>query len=300
MIRIPVVNRNVWERTKERLLASSLAYTKRMDLLHTKGIHKILGKCTYDTQDNPILWKSPLQYKRLYPISHHICSHCYNEDLRVDNRQGIRVCSSCGFICEENVSANEHSSFSQSFHVMKQGSRQKQKVPRRHAESMYKRCNHFKDVLLRIQGKEDLKISREELMAVENEVLIRHLEHDDLTTEIMKIILRSIGLQKYYNHCNYLIKHITGEALVTFTPYQSLELFKMFVKIQEPFAKHAPHRANMISYLYLVKKFCEVLGWHDVASLIPLLKSRTKVLQQDMIWKKICKTCDFPFIKSLL
>ena len=55
----------------------------------------------------------------------------------------------------------------------------------------------------------------------------------------------------------------------------------------------------MLSYLFIIRKLVEILGWDDLVNYFPLLKSRTKVYAQDRIWKLICEDCRFPFYKSI-
>jgi len=70
--------------------------------------------------------------------------------------------------------------------------------------------------------------------------------------------------------------------------------------IQVPFVKHCPEkRKNFLSYSYVLHKFVQLLGMHELTACFPLLKSRQKLYQQDTIWKKICKELEWPFIKSV-
>jgi len=55
----------------------------------------------------------------------------------------------------------------------------------------------------------------------------------------------------------------------------------------------------MLNYSYILRKFCEILGWHDLTPFFCLLKSRSKVYAQDLLWKKICNDTGFPFHKSI-
>ena len=83
---------------------------------------------------------------------------------------------------------------------------------------------------------------------------------------------------------------------------QELEdkLCQMFKDIQGPFLKHCPkERKNFLSYSYVLYKFCEILGYTEYLKYFPLLKSRSKVANQDFIWRCICKDLDYPIIPSL-
>jgi len=43
-----------------------------------------------------------------------------------------------------------------------------------------------------------------------------------------------------------------------------------------------------LSYSYVLYKFCELLSEDKYLKYFPLLKSKEKLYQQDVIWKKIC------------
>lgn len=301
MLRIPIVNKTVWNITLDRLHEAPLAYTKRMDLMHEKTISRIYGYCVFHAlPTSQVQWKSPLQFKRLIPINHEICRMCYNQDLRINVSEGTLICSHCGFIADDHINSSESCSYTQSFAIMSSHSRNKQQIPRKHSESIYKRCNHFRETLLRLQGKEKLKISETDINRIRDEIKKRNLKEDELTADLLKKILRHLSLQRYYNHVYYIIMTITGYPLVNLEPHHYQHLVSMFIKIQRPFAIHAPTRANMISYIYIVKKLCEILGWVEISECLPHLKSRSKLLQQDEIWRKICLSVGYPFYSSLL
>ena len=44
---------------------------------------------------------------------------------------------------------------------------------------------------------------------------------------------------------------------------------------------------------------CELLGKDEFLHRFPLLKSREKLHQQDVIWKGICKELDWKFYKTI-
>lgn len=55
----------------------------------------------------------------------------------------------------------------------------------------------------------------------------------------------------------------------------------------------------MLNYNYILRKLTQILGWYDLMDYFPLLKSRSKVHAQDLLWQKICKEANFPFHKSI-
>ena len=74
----------------------------------------------------------------------------------------------------------------------------------------------------------------------------------------------------------------------------------MFKEIQTPFMKHCPeNRKNFLSYSYVLHKFCQLLELDELIVYFPLLKSREKLQQQDVIWEQICDTLQWEYIPSI-
>ena len=74
----------------------------------------------------------------------------------------------------------------------------------------------------------------------------------------------------------------------------------MFKDIQAPFKKHCPpERKNFLSYSYVLYKFCELLGEDEYLQYFPLLKSKEKLYNQDVLFKKICEELRWEFIPTI-
>ena len=78
------------------------------------------------------------------------------------------------------------------------------------------------------------------------------------------------------------------------------ELRRMFKEIQVPFHKYCPpNRKNFLSYSYVLHKFVQLKELDNFLPCFVLLKSREKLHQQDLIWKKICEHLKWEFIPSV-
>ena len=74
----------------------------------------------------------------------------------------------------------------------------------------------------------------------------------------------------------------------------------MFKETQEPFAQICPkNRTNFLSYAYVIRKFLEILEQYEFIEYFPLLKSKEKLYQQDLIWKDICTKLKWKYISSI-
>ena len=122
----------------------------------------------------------------------------------------------------------------------------------------------------------------------------------DITPSKVRDYLKKLGLNKYYEHTAHIIDRLNGKRPPIIPPDIEDKLRKMFLEIQEPFMKVCPpERKNFLSYSYVLHKFVELLGYDEYKILFPLLKSRQKLYQQDLIWKEICKINKWMFIKSI-
>lgn len=83
---------------------------------------------------------------------------------------------------------------------------------------------------------------------------------------------------------------------------QELEetLRMMFKDIQKPFDDNCPtERKNFLSYSYVLYKMCELLGEDEYLQYFPLLKSKEKLYQQDVIWRLITQQLRWEFIPTV-
>ena len=127
---------------------------------------------------------------------------------------------------------------------------------------------------------------------------IKNIETMQLTT--IKSILKKLNLNEYYEHIPYIKSKITGKPAPTINRETEEKLKKMFDKIQEPFERHCPKdRINFLSYSYVLHKYCQLLELDEFIKCFPLLKSRSKLRTQDIIWKKICEDCNWQFYPSV-
>jgi hypothetical protein len=121
-----------------------------------------------------------------------------------------------------------------------------------------------------------------------------------LTCNKIKEILKTLRYNKYYEHVAHIINKINGLPTPHFDPELEDKLRAMFKQIQPLFLKYAPsNRKNFLSYSYVLHKQIQLLGRDEYLPYFSLLKSREKLHQQDMIWKKICEELNWQFLRSL-
>lgn len=214
-----------------------------------------------------------------------VCDVCGYEKFVVQS-QAVLVCKECGDLSNILIDSEKPSY---------------KDPPKEASYFAYKRINHFNEWLAQFQAKESTDIPD----SVYDNILIeikkeRITNMASLDQKKLKAILKKLGLNKYYEHIPHIINRLNGIPAPVMSRETEEVLRSMFKEIQNPFIKHCPKdRKNFLSYSYVLHKFCQLLGLDEFLSCFPLLKSREKLHQQDLIWVKICKDLRWEFIKSL-
>tara|TARA_B100001094_G_scaffold172061_1_gene166394 strand:- start:7038 stop:8096 length:1059 start_codon:yes stop_codon:yes gene_type:complete len=217
-----------------------------------------------------------------------ICKYC-NNLMIYDSTEAIIICDKCG-ITETHLDISTNSlSYDQEINSEV------------NICFAYQRLNHFNEWLSQFQAKETTEIPQEILNQLLKEFKkIRITESSKITQEKVKIFLKKLRLNKFYEHSAIITNLLNGTKPKTMDVHLEEMLRNMFRIIQEPFEKHKPpERSNFLSYGYCLYKFCELLEKDEFLSSFPLLKSREKLYQQDLIWKRICQELNWEFIPTV-
>ena len=179
--------------------------------------------------------------------------------------------------------------------------REEQETSEKIINYSYKRENHFNEWLSQFQAQEMTNIPEEVIEQLRSELKkmkIKNLE--DITHAKIRGLLKKLRLNKYYEHVPYITNILNGIKPPNMPQELEETLRIMFKDIQRPFDDNCPsERKNFLSYSYVLYKFCELLGEDDFLQYFPLLKSKEKLYQQDVIWKKICHDLRWEFIPTV-
>ena len=161
---------------------------------------------------------------------------------------------------------------------------------------IYKRLDHFKEVLSQFQGKEGKDIPRTVI-----ERLRESIKNESVPPTILEVKqnLRKLKLNKYVENVLYIHHVLSGTPL----PYikreiedKMLRLFKQMervfglVRSRVPFA-----RTSFLNYYYVLFKLLDYLQQPELLHRVPLLKTHVRVKQHDALWRHICEELDWPF-----
>jgi hypothetical protein len=214
-----------------------------------------------------------------------ICEVC-NAEMLLNQNMGTLICPNCGF---------------QDFILIDSDKPSYKDPPKEMTSFCYKRINHLNEFLAQFQAKETTDIDED----IYNEILVeinkeRINNMADLTPEKLRIILRKIKRNDYYEHIPYIINQLNGLPPPVISPEVEEIIRNMFKEVQIPFDLYCPtKRKNFLSYNFVMYKFFELLELDEYLKSFQLLKSRTKLYQQDIIWKNICTYLSWEFIPSL-
>ena len=213
-----------------------------------------------------------------------ICQVCKKGELIPLEDEGIMVCN----ICSRSIPyliENEKPSYKE--------------PPKEVCFYAYKRINHFKEILAQFQGKETTQIPLDVIENIKLQIKKERIELSQITNIKTKEILKKLGYNKYYEHIPF-IKDKLGIKPPIMSPELEETLCNLFVELQSPYSKFCPDdRVNFLNYYYTAYKLCELLGEDKYLEHFPMLKDPEKRMEQDIIWKKICKELDWEFIPTI-
>ena len=217
-----------------------------------------------------------------------VCKTCPDSNIIHFRDTSDLVCEGCGVIVAALIS--DELTY-----------REEQETSEKIVNYSYKRENHFNEWLSQFQAQEMTDIPTEVIDQLRSELKkmkIKNLE--DITHAKIRGLLKKLRLNKYYEHVPY-ITHILNGIKPPNMPQELEEYLRiMFKDIQRPFDDNCPtERKNFLSYSYVLYKFCELLGEDDYLQYFPLLKSKEKLYQQDIIWNKICHDLKWEFIPTV-
>lgn len=166
--------------------------------------------------------------------------------------------------------------------------------------SPYRRINHFREWLNQFQAKQSPEIHEDvykDIIIELNKNRITNLSN--LNKKKMKLILKKLGYNDYYEHIHYIINKLSNLPPPRISRDMEKIFIKMFTKIEGPWEIYKqPNRKNFLSYSYVLYKFCELLELDHLLDCFTLHKDLNKLMENDEIWKKMCTHLNWEFISS--
>jgi len=266
------------------------------DIRDKKGIQKqaLYKKYLYNVENQKDTKFSDPNEKKKKGLNHldelkinNVCNVCKSSSVYIEDLTSDKICMDCGIaehtIIEGNLSYKEE---------------QEQEITFVYS---YKRENHFNEWISQFQAQETTNIPDDVLEQLRCELKKQRIKNlSEITHTKVRTLLKKLRYNKYYEHVPYITNLLNGVRPPSMSNDLEETLRKMFMDIQKPFDDHCPEeRKNFLSYSYVLYKFCELLEKDDFLPCFPLLKSKEKLYQQDVIWKKICGDLLWEFIPTI-
>ena len=222
-----------------------------------------------------------------YIMGSDLCETCQIGELIPQDEEGVLICNNrkCGRFITYIVDSSKPNN---------------KEPPNEVSYTAYIRLNHFKEILSQFQAKETTQIPEEVLAAIRSRIKKERITDMSLINyDKMRDILRKLGLNKYFEHIQY-INSLFGIKPPVMNEELHETLCVLFIEIQKPWAVHCPaSRTNFFNYTYTLHQLCVLLDQTQYLPYIPMMKDREKQLEQDMIWKKVCHDLDWEFFPSV-
>ena len=161
---------------------------------------------------------------------------------------------------------------------------------------IYKRLDHFKEVLSQFQGNEGKEIPREVVDKIRENI---NKDKTTMTLNEVKLALRKLKLNKYVENILYIHHVLTGTPL----PYIKREIedkmVRLFRQLDRVFglvrSKVPFSRTSFLNYYYVLFKLLDAMSQSDLLYRVPLLKTSVRLKQHDALWRYICEELDWTF-----
>jgi hypothetical protein len=223
------------------------------------------------------------------------CPVCQRE-MSHNTTEALIICESCGVAEEYNGVNSEKTNTKEQTAQSSQSDK---------PANPYKNMGHLNERLSKKQSKQPTNIPQEHYDAIKEMVARRGLPMDKLEMypDQMRKILQQLGMNRYYDYIPHIVSRITGRPALIFTPTQERAVKTLFAKVQEPIraaiAAHPVKRKSFLSYSFVVRKICEILGYTEHMHQYQFLKNVEKLRYSDSVWKSATEACDLPFIPSV-
>ena len=153
------------------------------------------------------------------------------------------------------------------------------------------------------QGK-DVNITEADLKKIKKFLSSKELSINDLSKDDIKKMLRSLTLQKHYEHIPYIKTRLTGKSSY-FQQELEKKLIEIFKIINKIFDKNFPNNSmNFPTNDFILKKSLELLKIDKYNKLLSKLNPKKQndynllwlTMQKDIEWKQIEFICTHNFL----
>ena len=178
-------------------------------------------------------------------------------------------------------------------------------MPYAFATNTYTRMVHLDECLDKFDNT-DKVIPQDIIENIQQEMIKSNISNSDLNTKNCRHILKKLNNRKYYEYVLLIISRINSTEPLKIKDNDKTKIRKVFCGVAQTYCFcRPPNRINFFNYNYVIHRICEMIGLHEYLDLFPLLKSPTKLLENNLIWQNLCKYNydgwkDYPYYNKVM
>lgn len=202
------------------------------------------------------------------------CEKC-NIDKVIIFSESISTCPTCGD--SENIATeSDMPSYGDVFN-------EKPKYP-------YRRIGHCIEKLNQFLCKGNINIPNEVFTILEMEISKHGLAKNKITIKFLERMLKKHKKSNYYEYIMYIYNKLTNTPPKVLSQNEYDLILKMFMEANKVYENKykPPNRNNFLKYTFVLHKIFMTIGKPDYAKYFKILKSETKLKEQEKIWRNIC------------
>jgi predicted DNA-binding protein YlxM (UPF0122 family) len=160
---------------------------------------------------------------------------------------------------------------------------------------IYTKLKHFKKTLANFQGKQNKRL---DATIMEN-IKAKYAQDPNLTINYAntRSILKEMKLSNLYDHV-FLINKKLGFEPLKLTNNQEEYMIHQFNFIHGLYPKHTINKTKVsfFNYYYVFYKLCQMNGLDYILPFIPMLKTKSKIIEHEELFKSICSELEWEFV----
>jgi hypothetical protein len=162
----------------------------------------------------------------------------------------------------------------------------------------YNPVTHLDDTIRYAEAGEAYVVPPEHLEMVMVPLLATGTRPEDITIPLIRSIVYDIPEIKTENTVQ-IYSRLTGRSPRRLDSFATDQARIMFITQAPYYRKHCGGRTNMLSYPYILYKYCELLGYWEMLETMPLLRGPSNLSIHDAIQMKISRDLDWEFIPTV-
>jgi hypothetical protein len=212
------------------------------------------------------------------------CSECARDKVIIYSESMLSCpkCGSCDYIFIESDVPSQREAFTE-----------KPKYP-------YKKLGHCIEKLNQFLCKGTVNVPSDVMITMEEEIKKHGMAKKNVTVRFLEKMLKKHRLSDQYENIMYIYTKLSGKPAPTISRDEYNRVLKMFSEAEDVYDRlfKPDNRTNFLKYTFVLNKIFLTIGRKDIAEHFKLLKSPTKMKEQENIWRKICKELEWKYHSS--